>query len=80
MAACGKNDTQAQTPSRQAEPSTIESAIVDESGNMAESVEAANEAGAVQENERNETDTAETDIQNNTEENEVSKFENSEDR
>lgn len=25
MAACGKNDTQAQTPSRQAEPSTIES-------------------------------------------------------
>lgn len=104
MAACGKNDTQAQTPSRQAEPSTIESSsqsdslngsenagessvdmdstetadetiavstIVDESENMAESVEAANEAGAVQENERNETDTAETDIQNNAEENKV---------
>lgn len=104
MAACGKNDTQAQSPSRQAEPSTIESfsqsdslnslenagessvvmdfteaadetmsesTIVDRFENVAESVEAANEAGAVQETERNETDTAETDIQNNTEENKV---------
>ena len=71
LSACGKNDTQAQTSSRQAEPSTIESAIVDESGNMAESVEAANEAGAMRETERNETDTAETDIRNNTEENKV---------
>ena len=104
MAACGKNDIQAQTPSRQAEPSTIESSsqsdslnslenagessvvmdfteaadetmsestIVDRFENVAESVEAANEAGAVQETERNETDTAETDIQNNTEENKV---------
>ncbi len=104
MAACGKNDTQAQSPSRQAEPSTIESfsqsdslnslenagessvvmdfteaadetmsesTIVDRFENVAESVEAANEAGVVQETERNETDTAETDIQNNTEENKV---------
>ena len=104
MAACGKNDTQAQTPSRQAEPSTIESSsqsdslngsenagessvamdstetadetmsespTADETESMAESVEAANEAESVQETERNETSVAETDIQNNTEENEV---------
>ena len=99
MAACGKNDTQAQTPSRQAEPSTIESSsqsdslngsenanessvamdstetaagtmsentIVDGSENVAESVEDARKAESV-----NETDTAETDIQNNMEENKV---------
>ena len=104
MAACGKNDTQVQTPSRQAEPSTIESSsqsnslngsenadessvaidsteiadetmsestIVDETEGMAEPVEAVSEAESVQETERNETDTAETDIQNNTEENKV---------
>ena len=71
LSACGKNDTQAQTSSRQAEPSTIESAIVDETESMAESVEAANEAESVQETERNETSVAETDIQNNTEENKV---------
>ena len=104
MAACGKNDTQAQTPSRQAEPSTIESSsqsdslngsenagessmdmdstetadetmsestIVDGSENVAESVEDARETESVKETERNETDTAETDIQNNTEENKV---------
>lgn len=99
MAACGKNDTQAQIPSRQAEPSTIESSsqsdrlngsenadessaamdstetaagtmsentIVDGSENVAESVENAREAESV-----NETDTVETDIQNNMEENKV---------
>ena len=104
MAACGKNDTQAQTPGRQAEPSTIdgssqsdilngsenadessvamnftdtaaetmpESTMVDENETAAESVEAASEAESVQETERNETDAAETDIQNNTEENTV---------
>lgn len=99
MVACGKNDTQAQIPSRQAEPSTIESSsqsdrlngsenadessaamdstetaagtmsentIVDGSENVAESVEDAREAESV-----NETDTVETDIQNNIEENKV---------
>lgn len=99
MVACGKNDTQAQIPSRQAEPSTIESSsqsdrlngsenadessaamdstetaagtmsentIVDGSENVAESVENAREAESV-----NETDTVETDIQNNIEENKV---------
>lgn len=99
MVACGKNDTQAQIPSRQAEPSTIESSsqsdrlngsenadessaamdstetaagtmsentIVDGSENVAESVENAREAESV-----NETDTVETDIQNNMEENKV---------
>ena len=104
MAACGKNDTQAQTFSRQAEPFTIESssqpdilnssenagessvamnstenadetmsesAIVDESENVEESVEAASEAGSVQGTEMNKTDTAETDIQDNMEENKV---------
>ena len=104
MAACGKNDTQAQTPSRQAEPSTIESSsqsdrlngsenagessvamdstetadetmsentIVDGAENVVESVVDAREAEFVKETERNETDTAETDIQNNTEENKV---------
>ena len=67
MAACGKNDTQAQTPSRQAEPSTIDSSsqsdILNGSENAGES--------SVQETERNETSAAETDIQNNTEENKV---------
>lgn len=67
MAACGKNDTQAQTPSRQAEPSTIDSSsqsdILNGSENAGES--------SVQETERNETDTAETDIQDNIEENKV---------
>ena len=67
MAACGKNDTQAQTPSRQAEPSTIDSSsqsdILNGSENARES--------SVQETERNETDTAETDIQDNMEENKV---------
>lgn len=67
MAACGKNDTQAQTPSRQAEPSTIDSSsqsdILNGSENAGES--------SVQETERNETDTAETDIQDNMEENKV---------
>ena len=104
MAACGKNDTQVQTPSRQAEPSTIESSsqsnslngsenadessvaidsteiadetmsestIVDETEGMAEPVEAVSEAESVQETRINETGTAETDIQNNTEENKV---------
>ena len=104
MAACEKNGTQAQTPGRQAEPSTIESSsqsdilngsenadessvamnftdtaaetmpestMVDENETAAESVEAASEAESVQETERNETDAAETDIQNNTEENTV---------
>ena len=104
MAACGKNDTQAQTPDRQAEPSTIEnssqsdslsgsenadessaamdstetadetmpvSTVVDGSENMAELVEDANESESVQETERNETDTTETNIQNNMEENKV---------
>ena len=104
MAACGKNDTQAQTPSRQAEPSTIESSsqsdrlngsenagessvamdstetadetmsentIVDGAENVVESVVDAREAEFVKETERNETDTAETDIQNNAEENKV---------
>lgn len=36
MAACGKNDTQAQTPSRQAEPSTIESSSQSDSLNGSE--------------------------------------------
>ena len=67
MAACGKNDTHAQTPSRQAEPSTIDSSsqsdILNGSENAGES--------SVQETERNETDTAETDIQDNMEENKV---------
>ncbi len=67
MVACGKNDTQAQTPSRQAEPSTIDSSsqsdILNGSENAGES--------SVQETERNETDTAETDIQDNMEENKV---------
>lgn len=67
MAACAKNDTQAQTPSRQAEPSTIDSSsqsdILNGSENAGES--------SVQETERNETDTAETDIQDNMEENKV---------
>ena len=67
MAACGKNDTQAQTPSRQAEPSTIDSSsqsdILNGSENAGES--------SVQETERNETDTVETDIQDNMEENKV---------
>lgn len=67
MAACGKNDTQAQTPSHQAEPSTIDSSsqsdILNGSENAGES--------SVQETERNETDTAETDIQDNMEENKV---------
>lgn len=36
MAACGKNDTQAQTPSRQAEPSTIESSSQSDSLNSSE--------------------------------------------
>ena len=81
MAACGKNDTQAQASSRQAEPSTIErssqpaslngSKNADESENVAESAEAASQAGSVQETERNKTDTAETDIQDNMEENKV---------
>ena len=104
MAACGKNDTQAQTPGRQAELSTIESSsqsdslsgsenadessaamdstetadetmpestVVDGSENMAELVEDANESESVQETERNETDTTETNIQNNMEENKV---------
>ena len=104
MADCGKNDTQAQTFSRQAEPFTIESSsqpdilnssenagessvamnstenadetmsestIVDESENVEESVEAASEAGSVQGTEMNKTDTAETDIQDNMEENKV---------
>lgn len=71
MAACGKNDTQAQTPSRQAEPSTIESPIVDETESVAESVEAAREAESAKENERNEMDMAETEMQNNMEENKV---------
>lgn len=104
MAACGKNDTQAQTPSRQAEPSTIESSsqsnslngsehadessvamdstktatetmsesiIVDGSENVVESMEDVREAESVKETGRNETDMAETDIQNNTEENKV---------
>ncbi len=104
MAACGKNDTQAQRPSLQADPSATESpsqsdilngsenagessvtmdstetadetmsesTIVDGSENMAESMEAAGEAGTVQKTEMNETDTTETDIQNNTEENKV---------
>lgn len=67
MATCAKNDTQAQTPSRQAEPSTIDSSsqsdILNGSENAGES--------SVQETERNETDTAETDIQDNMEENKV---------
>ena len=67
MAACAKNDTQAQTPSRQAEPSTIDSSsqsdILNGSENAGES--------SVQETERNKTDTAETDIQDNMEENKV---------
>ena len=104
MAACGKNDTQAQTPGRQAEPSTIENSsqsdslsnsknadessvamdstktadetmsentIVDESENVAKPMEDANEAESVQETERNEMDTTETNIQNNMEENKV---------
>ncbi len=44
MAACGKNDIQAQTPSRQAEPTTIESSSQ------------SNEAGSVQETRINETE------------------------
>ena len=36
MSACGKNDTQAQTPSRQAEPSTIESSSQSDSLNSSE--------------------------------------------
>lgn len=67
MAACAKNDTQAQTPSRQAEPSTIDSSsqsdILNGSENAGES--------SVQETKRNETDTVETDIQDNMEENKV---------
>lgn len=104
MAACGKNDTQAQTPGCQAEPSTIESSsqsdslsnsknadessvamdstktadetvsentTVDGAENVAELMEDAREAESVKETGRNETDTAETDIQNNAEENKV---------
>lgn len=96
--------TACKTPSRQAEPSMIESSaqsdvlngsenagessvpmdstetsaetmsestIVDETESVAESVEAASEAESVQETKMNEMDTAETDIQNNTEENKV---------
>lgn len=96
--------TACKTPSRQAEPSTVESSaqsdilngsenagessvlmdstetaaetmsestIVDETESVTESVEAASEAESVQETKMNETDTAETDIQNNTEENKV---------
>ena len=48
-----------------------ESTIVDESENVEESVEAASEAGSVQGTEMNKTDTAETDIQDNMEENKV---------
>ena len=39
MAACGKNDTQAQTPSRQAEPSTIESSSQSDSLNGSENAD-----------------------------------------
>lgn len=96
--------TACKTPSRQAEPSTVESLaqsdilngsenagessvlmdstetaaetmsesiIVNETESVAESVEAASEAESVQETKMNEMDTAETDIQNNTEENKV---------
>ena len=65
MAACGKNDTQAQTPGRQAEPSTIEGSSQSDSLNGSENAEESSVA-------MNFTDTAaETDIQNNTEENTV---------
>lgn len=96
--------TACKTPSRQAEPSMVESSaqsdvlngsenagessvlmdstetaaetmsestIVDETESVTKSVEAASEAESVQETKMNETDTAETDIQNNTEENKV---------
>lgn len=96
--------TACKTPSRQAEPSMVESSaqsdvlngsenagessvpmdstetaaetmsestIVDETESVTESVETASEAESVQETKMNETDTAETDIQNNTEENKV---------
>lgn len=96
--------TACKTPSRQAEPSTVESSaqsdilngsenagessvpmdstetaaetmsestIVNETESVAESVETASEAESVQETKMNEMDTAETDIQNNTEENKV---------
>lgn len=68
MAACGKNNTQARTSSRQEEPSTIESSSQSDSLSGSET---AGEAGSVQETERNEADTAETDIQNNAEESKV---------
>ena len=61
--AMGSTETAAKTMS--------ESAIVDETESMAESVEAASETGSVQENRISETDTAETNIQNNSEENKV---------
>ncbi len=65
MAACGKNDTQAQTPGRQAEPSTIEGSSQSDSLNSSENADESSVA-------MNFTDTAaETDIQNNTEENTV---------
>lgn len=65
MAACGKNDTQAQTPGRQAEPSTIEGSSQSDSLNGSENADESSVA-------MNFTDTAaETDIQNNTEENTV---------
>lgn len=57
MAACGKNDTQAQTPSRQAEPATIESS------SQSDGLKGLENAG--------ESSAAETDIQYNTEENKV---------
>ena len=54
-----------------ADETMSESTIVDESENVEESVEAASEAGSVQGTEMNKTDTAETDIQDNMEENKV---------
>jgi hypothetical protein len=54
-----------------ADETMSENTIVDGSENVAESMEDAREGESVKETERNETDMAETDIQNNTEENKV---------
>ena len=65
MAACGKNDTQAQTPGRQAEPSTIESS------SQSDGLKGSENAGESSVDMDSTETGAETDIQNNTEENTV---------
>ena len=65
MAACEKNGTQAQTPGRQAEPSTIESS------SQSDGLKGSENAGESSVDMDSMETGAETDIQNNTEENKV---------